>query len=119
MKILITAPSLNPLINVSGISSVVSNIIKYNKQHNFHHYVLGKQDKSLSNVVWLFQLLVKLLYFPFFLKNNSIELVHQNLPFNPKGVSREFIINYWCRLTGVPVIVHIHGGSYPQIIHLG
>lgn len=112
MKILITAPSLSPSKNVSGISSVVSNIIQYNKQHDFYHYLLGKPDRSMNKAVWLYHLLGQLLYFPFIIRKNKIELVHQNLPFDPKGLTREYIINFWCRIMHVPVLLHVHGGIF-------
>lgn len=112
MKILITAPSLSPSKNVSGISSVVSNIIQYNKQHDFYHYLLGKPDRPMNKAVWFFHLLGQLLYFPFTIRKNKIELVHQNLPFDPKGLTREYIINFWCRIMRVPVLLHVHGGIF-------
>jgi len=115
MKILITAPNLSPLKNVSGISSVVTNIIQYNTQHTFHHYLLGKPDQSMNKVIYLFHLIWKILYFPIFLTKNKIELVHQNLPFGSKSIIREFIINCWCRIIGVPVMLHIHGGAYLKL----
>jgi len=57
-------------------------------------------------------LLKRLLLFPFALWKNHIKLVHQNFPFDPKGILREFIINQWCRLLRIPVVLHIHGGVF-------
>ena len=112
MKILITAPSLNATNNVSGISSVVSNIIGYNKKHSYFHYLLGRSDHGISRFSWLFIMIFQLLYFPIFLFKNKIQLVHQNLPMNPKGILREYIINKFCRIVGIPVLLHIHGGVF-------
>lgn len=112
MRILITAPDLNPLNNVSGISFVVRQIIHYNKEHEYKHYLLGRPDKGLNVLIWLFQLIKQLLVFPFSLIRFNTELVHQNVPFDTKGIIREFFINIWCRLFNIPVLLHIHGGEY-------
>ena len=112
MKILITAPSLNPALNVNGISTVVQTIINHNKNQNYIHYLLGSPDKKQNKLVWMIQLINQLVGFPIFLKRNKIELVHQNFPFDKKGVLREFIINGWCRLFHIPVLLHVHGGEF-------
>jgi len=112
MNILITSPSLNPSNNVSGIATVVNTIIVYNKEHQYFHYLLGRQDKNINKFKLIMQLISQLVIFPWFVKRNEIELVHQNLPFNPKGLSREFVINCWCRIMRVPVLLHIHGGIF-------
>jgi glycosyltransferase involved in cell wall biosynthesis len=112
MNILITAPHLNPSKNVSGIATVVSTIMEYNRQHHYFHYLLGRPNKPVSRVKWLAQLSKQLLAFPRFVKRHKIELVHQNLPFDPKGLVREYIINLWCRLLCLPVVLHVHGGEF-------
>lgn len=112
MNILITAPSLNTTNNVSGVSTVVNTIIQHNTSHQYLHYLLGRPDKPIPKFMWLVQLVKQLVLFPFALKRQKIDLVHQNLPFDPKGVSREYIINCWCRLMRVPVVLHVHGGVF-------
>ena len=112
MNILITAPDLNPAKNVSGVSTVVQTIIQHNNQHQYFHYQLGRPDKKLNKLNWLYKLIRQILFFPFAVKRNKIDLVHQNLPLDPKGVSREYLINCWCRLLCVPVVLHVHGGVF-------
>lgn len=112
MKILITSPSLDPIKNVSGISTIVKSIIKCNNEHQYYHYLLGRADKKTNKLLWVIQLIKQFLVFPFFVKKNKIKMVHQNLPFDPKGVLREFVINYWCSLLRIPVILHLHGGMF-------
>lgn len=46
MNIIITSPSLNPKVNVSGISSVTQFIISNNRKQNYLHFELGKKDKE-------------------------------------------------------------------------
>lgn len=112
MKILITAPSLNPDKNVSGVSTVANTIIKFNKHHNYFHYLLGRPDEKQAKINRLFQLLKQILLFPIVVRKQKIDLVHQNLPFDPKGLIRESIINFWCWVLNVPVFLHIHGGVF-------
>lgn len=111
LNILITAPGLNPQKNVSGISSVVLMIIKHNNKHSYYHYLLGKPDNK-TVLLQIFLLLQRLLFFPFALRKNRIDIVHQNFPFDPKGILREFVINQWCKLFRIPVVLHIHGGAF-------
>ncbi len=112
MKILITAPSLNTEKNVSGISAVVQAIKKHNKEHIYFHYLLGRPNTYLSKVDWFLKVVKQLVYFPMVLIKQKVDLVHQNLPFDPKGLLRESIINFWANLCNVPVFLHIHGGAF-------
>ena len=50
MKVIITAPSLDPTQNVSGVSSVVNFIIGNNKGHRYIHFELGKKDNERGGV---------------------------------------------------------------------
>ncbi len=112
MNILITAPSLNPSKNVSGVSTVANTIIRYNREHNYFHYLLGRPDEQLTQLNWFIQLVKQILLFPIVVKRQKIDLVHQNLPFDPKGLVRESVINFWCWVLNVPVVLHIHGGKF-------
>ncbi len=112
MQILITAPSLDTSQNVSGISTIVNTIIDNNFTNVYFHYLLGRADNSVSKIDWLCLQVKQLLYFPVYVRKNKIEIVHQNLPFDPKGLLREFIINLWCYLLHTPVVLHVHGGEF-------
>jgi glycosyltransferase involved in cell wall biosynthesis len=112
MNVLITAPSLNVNKNVSGISAVVGTIINNNKQTNYLHFLAGKEDESITilkrvvDLVKSYGLLVKIL-----MKNN-IDLVHLNLPLNPKSIYREYLVFTLSKLFRKKVMVHLHGGKY-------
>ncbi len=112
MNILITAPSLNPEKNVSGVSTVAGTIIKYNHAHHYFHYLLGRPDEQLTQLNWFIQLIKQVLLFPVKVRKQKIDLVHQNLPFDPKGLLRESVINFWCWVLNVPVFLHVHGGVF-------
>jgi len=112
MNILITAPNLDSQKNVSGISSVVNSIINQNVSHNYFHFELGRRDKFKAFYFGNFLLLNRMLYFPFFLKKNKIDLIHQNIPFDFKGILREFLINKISKFFKIKIIIHIHGGKF-------
>lgn len=111
MRILITAPSLDVNKNVSGISMVTHTIMSNaDENHCYFHYLLGRPDGS---PFWLWPLILikQLIYYPFFLSSNKIDVVHQNLPFNTKGILREYLINLLSLCSGRKVLLHIHGGE--------
>jgi glycosyltransferase involved in cell wall biosynthesis len=112
MNICIISPNLNPEINVSGISTVVNSIINHNLQHNYFHFELGKRDKKNKYDFDSFKLVFKFFFFHFFIRQNQINLIHQNVPFNLKGIIREFILNKIGKFSKIKTIIHIHGGEY-------
>jgi len=112
INILITSPSLDAKNNVSGISSMVATIIEHNSEQHYYHYLFGKKDNNAFRLFSLLLTIKQLLLFPFALRKCKIDLVHQNFPFDEKGVLRESIVRLWCRLFRVPVVLHIHGGKF-------
>jgi glycosyltransferase involved in cell wall biosynthesis len=111
MNILITSPSLDMRKNVNGISAVVS-VIMANSGHRFVHYRLGRYDGPQGKLGWLLGLLRQLAGFPVFLLRHRIHLVHQNFPFDAKGILREVVVTAMARLLRVPVMLHVHGGEF-------
>jgi glycosyltransferase involved in cell wall biosynthesis len=112
MNILITSPSLEAKNNVSGISSMVATIIEHNRDQSYYHYIFGRKDYNSVRLFAILLLLKQLLLFPFALRKYRINLVHQNFPFDEKGILRETVVRLWCRLFRVPVVLHIHGGKF-------
>lgn len=112
LNILITAPSLDTDKNVSGISTVVSNIIKYNIYNNFFHYQVGSSDYSKKSLKWALSMIATFLKFPFFILKNKINIVHLNIPFDAKGISREFFLFSIARLLRIGIVAHLHGGEF-------
>jgi glycosyltransferase involved in cell wall biosynthesis len=110
LNILITAPSFDPGINVSGVSAVAQIIVNRNDAHNYHHYRLGRPDKSPFPGSWMLLLFWQLLRLAPTIVRKRIDLVHLNFPFDPKGIVREYFTVIICRLTRRPVLLHIHGG---------
>ena len=45
-NIIITAPSLDPTQNASGVSTVVQFIIENNKERKYQYFQIGKTDRE-------------------------------------------------------------------------
>ncbi len=112
IKILITSPSLNTKINVSGISSVVNSIITLNNEQNYLHYQLGRKDNQKNGLFNIISLIWQLVSFVPSLIRNKIDIIHLNIPFDNKGILRDSIIFLLSKLLRKKIILHIHGGYY-------
>lgn len=110
-NILITAPSLNPQENVSGISTVASLLLKENSECQYKPFVVGKKDNEKRTISWIFKLLVKPIRL-FFFQIGHIDLVHFNTAFEPKALIRDSLLFCVLLLRFVPLVLHIHGGRY-------
>ena len=112
MDIIITSPSLDPSINISGISSVTQFIIDNNKCHTYLHFELGKHDKDsgsiLCRIIANFKKLIKwikLLY------KNKHAIIHYNFPLSSFSIMRDPLFIMIARIMHMRVIIHIHGGA--------
>ena len=111
MNILITAPSLDTKNNVSGISSVVNNILA-TTELKYIHFEVGKQDKERRNIKWVlkqFSLPINL-FIVFF--RNKIDLFHLNAPLNKLSVIRDFSLLIIAKICRKKTILHFHGGEF-------
>ena len=111
LNILITAPSLDAMQNLSGISSVALVITK-NCNHCFFHYKLGGKAGRRRGLIWAGSLLYAYLRLPFYLRRHEIDLVHLNIPCNPNGIMRDFFMVWVANLCKKKVVAHLHGGNY-------
>lgn len=109
MKILITAPSLDTSKNVSGISTVVNNVVK-NSQYSFKHFMVGKEDNEKSGIGWILKQFGLVFKFPFAIRNCNI--IHINTALNPLSIVRDFTFVLIARLFRKKVLLHLHGGKY-------
>lgn len=115
MNILITAPSLDTKYNVSGISSVVNNILAASDE-NYIHFSVGKKDGQKRNIMWIldqFTLPFKLMHA---LSKNKIDILHLNAPLNNLAIVRDFVFLSVAKMMGVKVLLHLHGGKYLKTI---
>jgi glycosyltransferase involved in cell wall biosynthesis len=111
MNIIVTGPSLDTKYNISGIASVVNNILDETNL-NYFHLVVGKTDQQKRNIVWLYDQFVLPIKLIWRLFTSKTEIVHINAPFEKLAVFRDFILLKISKLMGVKVLLHIHGGHY-------
>ena len=111
MKVLITAPSLDENENVSGISTLVRNIIKYNR-NEFVHFEAGRKDGEAADVSWFARQTA--LPFSFFgqIQKHKPDVVHLNTAFIPLAILRDAALAAAAKVAGRPVFLHIHGGPF-------
>lgn len=111
-NILITGPSLNENVNISGISSLTKVIIANNSvKHHYFHFVLGRKDGDTKGFKWLFNQLFLLPRFALFTRKHRIDLIHINTDLTPASVLRDFLLVsvnlFFLRKKS---LLHIHGG---------
>ena len=113
-KVIITAPSLDPEKNVSGVSSVVQFIIENNKEVEYVHFELGKKDKEkrgFGNVTRVWRCYKK---WKKWLEDTDTEstLIHYSFPLSTPSILRDpFFMRYALR-RGMKMMVHLHGGYF-------
>lgn len=111
-NILITAPSLDETVNISGISSLTRTIISENsEQHTYFHFRLGKKDSESKDLRWLKNQIILTPRFVLFTIRNKIDFIHFNTDLTPFSILRDFpltlISGYLLRKK---VLLHLHGG---------
>jgi glycosyltransferase involved in cell wall biosynthesis len=114
MNIAITSQNLDPKIVISGISTVVNTIVSLGKD-NFHLYEVGYRDGDKKGVKWFFKQIRTFSNFSSFLKKNSIDIVHLNVPFDALGIIREYLLLTIAKKSKKKVLLHIHGGKLLMI----
>ena len=111
-KVIITAPSLNPNDNVSGISSVARFIIQNNKEKEYIHFEVGKRDaehgtwKRLKRLVTTYQEWGKTL------RKYPDALIHYNFPLSVPSIIRDSVLIRKAYKARRKIVVHIHGGLF-------
>ncbi len=111
MKIVITAPSLDEHRNVSGISTIVRQIIEHSS-FQYAHFTAGREDGETSGPAWLLkQTALPIRFFARILKEKA-DLVHINTALTDLSIWRDAALVRAAKLTGRPVVLAIHGGKY-------
>ena len=111
MKVLITAPSLDENENVSGISTLVSQLIKHS-QAEFVHFQAGKRDGAKTGGEWLIRQIALVPRFLKAIRREKIDIVHLNTALVPLSIGRDFALATAARVAGRPVLLHLHGGRF-------
>ncbi len=109
LKVLITSPSLDASDNISGISTLVSQIIEHGDS-DFIHFIAGRKDLEKAGAGWM----LKQFFLPFEycreINGKKVDIVHINTSFSPLAILRDALLVFAARRLHRPVLLHIHGG---------
>lgn len=113
MKVIINSPSLDPKVNVSGISAVTQFIISNNKDVDYIHFEVGRKDAesqgALSRVT---RILRNKKEWKELLIQHKDAIVHYNIPLMKAAIVRDYMLLKVAHNLGMPIVLHVHGGIY-------
>lgn len=116
-KVIITAPSLDPSVNVSGVSSVAQFIIENNKEAEYIHFQLGKTDKETGLCNRLTRIFRSYRDWKGMLCEHKDALVHYSFPLSAPSIIRDPFFMRYARKHGRKMVVHVHGGLFLTARH--
>lgn len=111
MKVLITAPSLDEKENVSGISTLVREIITHGASE-FSHFIAGRKDSEKAGIGWIFRQIILPAQFFRKIRREKPDLVHINTAFVPLSIMRDAALVSAAKFAGIPVLLHPNGGRF-------
>lgn len=111
MKVLITAPSLDENKNVSGISTLVRQIVERG-QAKFYHFEAGRRDGEKINAQWISSQILLVPRFLNLIHREKIDLVHINTALVPLSIVRDAALVFAARMLKLPILLHLHGGRF-------
>jgi glycosyltransferase involved in cell wall biosynthesis len=111
-RIIITGPSLDLDKNIGGISSVVSFIIRNNKNYYYYHFELGKHDNEKRASLYLLRLMKAWLRWFIMMISSKGIIVHFNISLEKLPLLRDSPLIFWARLLKRKMVIHLHGGAY-------
>lgn len=111
-NILITGPSLDESVNISGISSLTKVIIANNSaEHQYFHFQIGRKDAERKGVKWFIRQLLLVPRFISFIIKHRIDFLHLNTDLTPASIYRDFLLVLTnSLLLKKKSLLHIHGG---------
>lgn len=112
-SVIIVSPSLDPTVNVSGVSSVVNFIVSNNKNVNYIHFQQGKADKESGGTITRLKRVINNFFeWKTFLSQNSDALIHYNLSMDTNSILRDVPFIVYAYKKNRNIVAHIHGGKY-------
>lgn len=111
-NVIITAPSLDPTQNVSGVSSVVQFIIENNSKTEYRHFEIGKKDNEKGLFKRLNRIIHSYCQWKRFLDNNADSIIHYSFPLSAPSILRDPIFMSYALRKNRKLVVHVHGGLY-------
>lgn len=113
MNVIIVSPSLDPSVNVSGVSAVCNFIIKNNLEINYIHFLQGKIDSENGGYLSRFIRICKTYKkWKDFLLANEDAIIHYNYPLDAKSIVRDYFFIKHAYKKQKKILLHIHGGLY-------
>lgn len=111
-RILITGPSLVSSRNVSGVSSVVRQILSVLAPTlELTHLEVGAEERrrfgKIGSLGKIARAISRLL-------TEEYDVLHSNTAFNTKSIFRDLMLMTIARARGKRVLLHVHGGTYVQ-----
>lgn len=97
--------------NVSGISTLVREIVAHGKS-DFFHFVAGRKDSEKKRIGWIFRQIVLPAKFFRALKREKPDVVHINTAFVPLSIMRDAAFVFTAKFAKVPVLLHPNGGRF-------
>lgn len=116
--VLMTTPSLDPKINVSGISSVVRGLMFASRKPEYAFdwtivpTVAGKRDRQRRGLVWLLSQIAVLKNIYSGIRQWRPAIIHVNGPLSRLAIVRDAAIIRLARIFAIPIVYHLHGGAY-------
>jgi glycosyltransferase involved in cell wall biosynthesis len=106
-----------------GVNNYTKLILKYldKDKTKFHYYSLGKSPNWYSgdDKPTLFQFIIhitqRIILFPFFIKNNKIEVAHINSGLTQISLFRESILSFLAKINGCKTLFFIHGWKEKEL----
>lgn len=115
-KVIITAPSLDPTQNVSGVSSVVQFIIENNREVEYEHFILGKSDKETGAWNRVLRILRSCKRWKKTLSSSPIKgreiIIHYSFPLSAPSILRDPMFMLHALRKKYRMVVHVHGGLF-------
>lgn len=111
MKVVITAPSLDEKRNVSGISTIVRQIIEHGSD-DFSHFTAGREDGEPANAAWLLKQAAMPFRFYSYIRRENADLVHINTALTDLSIWRDAALTAAAKIARRPVVLAVHGGKY-------
>lgn len=113
MKVIINSPSLDPKVNVSGISSVTQFIISGNKDVDYIHFEVGRRDAESQRALSRIKRIVRnKKEWKQLLEQNREAIIHYNMPLMKAAIVRDYMLIKIAHNLGMHIVLHIHGGNY-------
>src|SRR6266850_5303350 len=109
MKVLITAPNLDPSKQVSGIITVVNTIISVIsvKYDIFVRSPLAGERSLLAKIKWTRKIFVYIRL----CATRDYDVIHINTAMNRRALMRDSIWVFIGNLMGSKILLHLHGGE--------